>query len=55
MIRIAVVTRIVYQLDRDVHVHFAPIVARSTPTHTIATTASGPSDEESPPIVTHDH
>jgi hypothetical protein len=54
-IAVAVVTRIVYQLDRDVHVHYAPIMARSTPTHTIATTASGTSDEEAPPIVTQDH
>ena len=30
-------------------------VARFTPTHTIAMTASGTSDEETPPIVAHDH
>ena len=32
-----------------------PFLARSTPTQTIATTASGTSDEETPTIVTHDH
>lgn len=44
-IAVAVVARIVYQLGRDVHVHYAPIMARSTPTHTNATTVSGTSDE----------
>jgi hypothetical protein len=32
-----------------------PVLATSTPPHTIAMTASGTSDEETPPIVTHDH